>query len=264
MAGMASALISLITDFGAAGPYVAAVKGVILAINPDARLIDVSHEIAPQNIREAALCLSQVVPYFRRGTIHVVVVDPGVGSDRRLLCVRIHDQLFLAPDNGVLSWTARGAAVIERFELTERQFWLREISSTFHGRDILAPVAAHLSLGVLPSQLGRPVGDWVELPWPEPQPIAGGLDGEVLAVDRFGNLITNIRVTNLPIGAPSSVRVASGAAEIGSLVRTYTDVRDGEPAALVGSSGLIEIAVRNGSAAARLGGGPGTRVRVRW
>jgi S-adenosylmethionine hydrolase len=255
-------VIALTTDFGTAGPYVAAMKGVILGINPDARLVDVSHEIAPQNIREAALCLSQVVPYFPPGTIHVVVVDPGVGSNRRLLCVRMHDQVFLAPDNGVLSWSARGAGTIERFELSESQFWRSQISSTFHGRDILAPAAAHLSLGITPGQLGRPVVDWERLPWPEPSSIPGGLEGELLAVDRFGNLITNIGESALSIAVASAGRVVCGATEIGSLGRTYSDVLEGELTALVGSSGLVEIAVRNGNAAARLGAGPGTRVRV--
>ena len=261
---MNPASIALTTDFGTAGSYVAAMKGVILGINPAARLVDVSHEIAPQDIRAAALCLSQVVPFFPPGSIHVVVVDPGVGSDRRLLCVRMHEQVFLAPDNGVLSWTARGADTIERIELSEPRFWRSEISPTFHGRDILAPVAAHLSLGVTPSQLGRPVGDWVQLPWPVPKPIPGGLEGELLAVDRFGNLLTNIREPELPVAARSALSVVCEATEIGPLVRAYSDVRDGELAALVGSSGLLEIAVRNGSAAARLGARPGTRVRVAW
>jgi len=261
---MNPAVLALTTDFGTAGPYVAAMKGVILGINPDARLVDVSHEIAPHNIREAALCLSQVVPFFPPGTIHVVVVDPGVGSNRRLLCVRMRDQIFLAPDNGVLSWSARGNGTIERIELSESRFWRSEISSTFHGRDILAPAAAHLSLGITPSQLGRPAGDCEQLPWPEPSPIPGGLQGELLAVDRFGNLITNFVQPDFPVAARSTLRVVFGTTEIGPLVRTYSDVREGEFAVLVGSSGLVEIAVRNGNAAERLRAGPGTRVRVVW
>ncbi len=308
-------IITLTTDFGTAGPYVAAMKGVILGINPAVQLVDVSHEIAPQNIREAALCLAQVVPCFPPGTIHVVVVDPGVGSDRRLLGAQARGQLFLAPDNGVLSWAVRGTlqggptaedaegrreenSVIE---LTEKRFWRESVAATFHGRDILAPVAAHLSLGVSPAQLGRPVSEYVQLPWPAATRNGIALVGEVLAVDRFGNLITNIRASDLgdwqfvvpalagpdlstcPEGRslPKEKRLAEKSASNRGggpvpvfcrritiagrelpLLRTYSDALPGDALALIGSSGLLEIAVRDGSAAQGMCCGVGTAVQV--
>jgi len=261
---MKPTVIALTTDFGNSGPYVSAMKGVILGINPAVQLVDVSHEIGPQNIREAALCLGQVVPFFPHGTIHVVVVDPGVGTERRLLCVRMHEQVFLAPDNGVLSWAARGAVAIERFHLMESRFWRPEVSATFHGRDILAPVAAHLSLGVAPHELGPAVPEWVELPWPTSIRSTSRIEGEVLALDRFGNLITNIGESELSLAGKLIVRICCSGQTINQVVRTYADVSTGQLLALVGSSGLVEIAVRNGSAAERLRASEGSPVVVTW
>ena len=257
-------VIALTTDFGNGGPYVAAMKGVILGINPAVQLVDVSHEIGAQNIREAALCLAQVVPYFPRGTIHVVVVDPGVGTERRLLCVRMHEQVFLAPDNGVLSWAARGAKTIERIQIRESRFWRPDMSATFHGRDMLAPVAAHLSLGVAPHELGPAVPDWVDIPWPPPTQSARRIEGEVLAIDRFGNLISNIGGSEPGTEERGAVRICCGGHTIERVVRTYGDVGVGAVLALVGSSGLVEIAVRNGNAAHRLGATVGSPVVVTW
>lgn len=257
-------IITLTTDFGTSGPYVAAMKGVILGINPAALLVDVSHEIGPQNIREGALCLASVAPYFPDGTIHVAVVDPGVGTRRRLLAVQMHDQIFLAPDNGILTWAAREADSIERIELTESSYWRKHVSATFHGRDILASVAAFLSLGVAPHNFGKPVDDWVQIPWPTPKSIAGGLEGEVLAIDRFGNLITSISEADLTASGRTIARVACSGTEVGPLARTYSDVRAADPVALIGSHVLLEIAVRNGSAAARLGCAVGSPVAVHF
>jgi hypothetical protein len=261
---MTPPIICLTTDFGTSGPYVAAMKGVILGLNPGVHLVDVSHEIGPQNIREAALCLAKVVPHFPPGTIHAVVVDPGVGTERRLLCVRMHEQLFLAPDNGVLSWAARGAATIERIQLAQSRFWRHEVSATFHGRDILAPVAAHLSLGVAPQDLGPALSDWVELPWPAPVRTTQAIEGEVLAIDRFGNVITNIDGSELIAVEPSGMRACCGGQTTTGLVRTYADARVGSLLTLVGSSGLLEIAVRGGSAADRLRADVGFPVLVTW
>lgn len=257
-------IITLTTDFGASGPYVAAMKGVILGINPGARMVDVSHEIGPQNIREAALCLASVAPYFPDGTIHIVVVDPGVGTRRRLLCVQMYDQIFLAPDNGILSWAAQQAPSIERIEITESSYWRKHVSATFHGRDILAPVAAFVSLGASPNNFGKPVADWVEIPWPTPKSSGGGLEGEVLTIDRFGNLITSISEADLVAGGRNLARIACGGTEVGALARTYADVREGDPVALIGSHSLLEIAVRNGNAAARLRCALGSPVVVKW
>ncbi len=253
-------IITLTTDFGTSGPYVAAMKGVILGINPAAGIVDVSHEIGRQNVREAALVLYQVVPYFPAGTIHVVVVDPGVGSDRRLLCVRTQGHIFLAPDNGVLSWIARRTAPSDRIELRESRFWRDTISPTFHGRDILAPVAAHLSLGARVADLGPSVADWVEIPWPKSVRQANQIDGEILAVDRFGNLISNLEQdVILSLQPKGNLRVSCCGQEM-PLLRTYSDAPAGQLLALIGSCGLLELAVRNGSAAERLNAYVGSAV----
>ena len=259
---MLSPVITLTTDFGSEGWYVASMKGVILGINPRATIVDVNHSISPQNVREAALCIAQIASYFPAGTIHVVVVDPGVGTERRLLCVPMRDQVFLAPDNGVLSWAARGVSVITRVALSEPRFWLPTISSTFHGRDVVAPVAAHLSLGVPVHELGTPVAQWQELPWPEPAVQSGQLGGEVLAIDHFGNLITNIEestVARLCDRRPIIVRYRDRDVP---LARTYSDVPVAHCVALIGSTGLLEIAQRNGSAADQLHGSVGDAVQL--
>src|SRR5437764_12552643 len=189
--------ITLTTDFGGKSPYVSAMKGVILSLNPHARLIDLSHQIPPQDVRFAAFFLRACVPYFPPEAIHVVVVDPGVGTDRALLYVEVERHRLLAPDNGC--WTGLigvGQTLLSGkptvFRLTERRFWRPTLSSTFHGRDILAPVAAHLSLGEDPRNLGLPFADWVRLETKSPIIGTDRLVGEVIFVDHFGNLITNI------------------------------------------------------------------------
>jgi S-adenosylmethionine hydrolase len=256
---MQSRIITLTTDFGLRGPYVGAMKGVILKLNPQVQIVDITHEIAPQNIREGSLCLAQASGYFPAGTIHVAVVDPGVGGSRRLLCVSMHNQWFLAPDNGLLVWPARGARSIERYELSNRQYWRSPVSATFHGRDVLAPVAAHLSLGVQADQLGRVVPDWIELAWPTPRRAGDQITGEILIADRFGNLITNISDADLA-GIPiANLSCAGFDVRIG---RTYSDVADGELVGLFGSYGLIEIATRNGNAAECIRAGVGDAVIV--
>src|SRR5262249_13655783 len=190
---MSHPLITLATDFGEASPYVAAMKGVILGLNPDARLLDLSHAIPPQDLRHAAFFLAGAVPYFPPGVIHVVVVDPGVGTDRALLHIDLGGHRLLAPANGCWTFLAERlgvAAVVPRLE--EARYWRPEVSATFHGRDILAPAAAHLSLGVKPSELGPVMEKWVGLPWPAPTRTPDGWQGEVIFVDGFGNLISNI------------------------------------------------------------------------
>jgi hypothetical protein len=261
---MQSPIITLTTDFGTCDPYVAAMKGVILTLNPTARIVDVLHQIPPQGIRQAALCVAAIHSYFPAGTIHVAVVDPGVGSERRLLCVSMHNHIFLAPDNGLLSWTARGASAIECFALTEQRFWRSRVSATFHGRDILAPVAAHLSRGVSPDQLGLRVHDWVELPWPAPLRTRGQLRGEVLAIDCFGNLITNISKSDLVSQSGTGERMSCGGVSGIRIVQTYAAAAVSELVAVIGSMDLVEIAVRNGNAAERLGASAGIPVIVQF
>jgi len=240
-------LITLTTDLGTRDAYVGVMKGVILSINPKATIVDLCHEIGPQNIRQAAFLLHISCPYFPGDAIHIVVVDPGVGTKRRLLLVISPLGRFLAPDNGVLSYIL-GEGRFEAFELSNPRYWLSPVSSTFHGRDILAPAAAHLSLGVSPGELGRMASGLVSFPIPRPEKAPGSLRGEVLHIDAFGNLITNIRKDDLPEGA---LRVEIAGHSIEKLGRSYAAGRG--LLALVGSSGYLEIAVKNKSAARLLG-----------
>ena len=259
------ALITLTTDFGTTDGYAGIMKGVILSIAPGTSLVDLTHEIAPQDIRAAAFVLQSACPYFPRGTIHVVVVDPGVGTERRALAVRTAQAMYVGPDNGVLSWAWQEQRIETMVSLTQPAYWLPEISRTFHGRDVFGPVAGHLARGLPVEQLGAPVADPVVLPLPRPSRGAdGAIHSEVIYIDRFGNLVTGIRVQsrdlrilNLP---PEEGRRALDQAatieilgrQLHPLERTYGAVASGQAVALIGSSGYLEIAVRDGSAAALL------------
>jgi S-adenosylmethionine hydrolase len=259
-------LVTLTTDFGGGSSYVAAMKGALLAVNPAARLVDLSHDLPPQNLVATAYFLADALPWFPPKTIHVVVVDPGVGTDRSLLCVEWREQQLLVPDNGCWTSLLAGGERPAVYRLTERRFWRPVVSATFHGRDILAPVAGHLTLGVAPAQLGVRVKRWhsVNLPCPmataDDNNVTGALSisGEVVIVDRFGNLITNIPADIL--SPDTTVRLPNGANP--RLVKTYGEGEPGELVALIGSSGRLEIAVVNGSAARRLCSGLGTPVNL--
>jgi S-adenosylmethionine hydrolase len=267
--------IAMLTDFGLRDAYVGVVKGVILARDPDARLVDLCHEVPPQDVRRAALLLATSVQYFASGAIFLVVVDPGVGTERRGVVVEASGWTFVGPDNGVLTWALRLLARVGRLELgtdngwlglragaravqlLEQRFWLPEVSSTFHGRDVFGPVAAELSLGRPLAELGPAIGQLRDLPWPEPCHEAdGSVRGEVLTTDGFGNLITNLRPDDLAPGPVFQV----GDRIIRGLAPHFQS--DSELIGLIGSSGFVEIAVPNGSAAALLQAGTGTPVRV--
>jgi hypothetical protein len=250
--------ITFTTDFGDGSSYVAALKGAVLSVNPAARLLDLTHRLPSQDIKSAAWFLADALPYFPAGAIHIIVVDPGVGTNRALLCVEWAGQLLLVPDNGC--WTPlvrRNDAVCVR-RLENRRFWGPEVSNTFHGRDILAPVAGHLSLGIAPAEFGPEVTDWTTLTLPQPQVAADAVRGEVAVVDPFGNLVSNIPANDIPPGC--EVRIHG----IGSVpwARTYGESEPGALVALIGSSRRLEIAVVNGSAAIRLGVGVGEPVEV--
>ncbi|MBI2822750.1 MAG: SAM-dependent chlorinase/fluorinase [Acidobacteria bacterium] len=309
-------VITLTTDFGLADGYVGTMKGVILGINPRATIVDLSHEIPPQDVFEAAFVLGASYPYFPSNSIHVVVVDPGVGSQRAALAVETPRGIFVGPDNGVLSWPIRdgiaaasaligphrgglssssaiaGEAVVrgrpddddqaaaqtptasrwpaprsiaipptspvKAVKLTQAQFWPRSVSQTFHGRDVFAPVAAYLSLGTTLQSLGHELAEVCILPLRAPLLSAQGrVDGEIIKVDRFGNLITNIRAPDIrPLGQGVVFHVAGEV--IQGLSQTYQE----KPGlvALIGSSGYVEIALSNGSAARNLGLGRGDKV----
>jgi len=253
------AVITLTTDFGARDTYVAEMKAAILAITRDVHLVDITHEIAPHDVLEGALALEAAAPAFPADTIHVAVVDPGVGTPRRGLAVAAREGVFIGPDNGLFTpflggsrWTA--------FELSERQFRRAVVSRTFHGRDVFAPAAAHLAHGLEPARLGPPVADPVRLPWPEAYEARGTIRGTVVHVDRFGNLITSVGAEALAsLGPWVSVRVAGRALQ---LVETYAELTRGRAGALVGSHDRLEIAVHAGSAAALLGARRGSPVVV--
>lgn len=248
-------LITLLTDFGYRDGYAGIMAGVIHGINPQANIVDMAHNIDAGDIRSAAFVLRQSYPYFPPQSIHVVVVDPGVGSSRKaIVCVTPH-RSFVAPDNGVLSPVFRHEEC-KVYALTNRRYWLETVSSTFHGRDIFAPVAAHLSAGVPVEELGEKFDDYVLFEQPEPVRRENEIIGEILYCDRFGNL-----VTNFPSGLAGEIKVVHiGKVKVNGIVSTFSEVGPLEPLALVGSHGYIEIAVNGGSAAELTGCGIGARV----
>jgi S-adenosylmethionine hydrolase len=249
--------VTLLTDFGTADGYAAAMAAVVAASAPAARVEHASHDVAPGDVFAAALALSRYAPIYPAGTVHVVVVDPGVGTHRRAIAARIDGRSYVAPDNGVLSFVLQGADRVRVVEVTDPTL-VSGASATFHGRDIFAPAAAFLAAGGTLEELGPEVHDPHLLPMPQPRRTPDGAEGEVLEVDRFGNLITNIPADWLPDDA----RVTVEGTEVGPIRRTYGDVETGQVLALVGSVELLEVSVRDGSAADRLGAGRGAEVHV--
>jgi S-adenosylmethionine hydrolase len=253
----------LTTDFGTGSAYAAQMKGVILSINPEAVLVDVTHAIPPQDIRQGALVLAEVTPRFPKSSIHVCVVDPGVGTGREIVCAEIAGRFYVAPDNGLLSRLAADDPAARIVALTNPAYWQASVSATFHGRDIMAPVAAHLSLGVGLDDLGHHVEreELVQLDWPQVRVEAGRITGAIIAIDAFGNLITNIVADVLPIAVNRNlVVVQCGGTTINGLTRTYGEREPGSCIALFGSGGNLEIAVVNGNASAALQTKIGDRV----
>jgi len=257
---MRQGILTLTTDFGTGGPYVAAMKGIILAAAPETQLVDVSHEIAPQNILEGAFVLAGIVDAFPPETVHLAVIDPGVGTPRRLVAAQIADQWFVLPDNGLLSGLLNGRSSPRIHEISNPAIWRSEVSATFHGRDILAPAAAYLLRGGDADQLGPRRQDVIRLANFEPRTDDGGLVGEVVFRDNFGNLITNVPNDRLD-GRDWQIEIAGE--RIAGLSRTYGDHPPGTLVALIGSSRWLEIAVVNGDAARQLSAGPGTTVKFR-
>ncbi|MSQ48511.1 MAG: hypothetical protein EXR78_09060 [Deltaproteobacteria bacterium] len=255
-------IISLLTDFGTQDGFIGIMKGVILGINPSVTIVDLSHEVPPQDILTGALILRSAIAFFPPGTIHVAVVDPGVGSTRRALIVETATALLVGPDNGLLSVAAPPESVQQVIHLTESRYFLPRVSQTFHGRDIFAPVAAHLSRGVPPEDFG-PVGTAMErLALPITSHTPHQVTGSVIAVDRFGNIVTNITATDLLPYPTETLSVSIGPVHIHGLSSTYASVPVGAVTALLNSWGMLEIAVRDGSAAQRLGVQRGTAVVI--
>jgi S-adenosyl-L-methionine hydrolase (adenosine-forming) len=259
-------IITLTTDFGLVDSYVAQLKGVILGIHPTVAIVDVTHEIPPQDIRRAAGVVSDLVEAFPSGTVHVVVVDPGVGSDRPLVGIEAAGQVFLGPDNGLWSRLVARHTPTRVVRVDRPEYWRSVVSATFHGRDILAPVAARLATGLDLAEVGTLLsGDQRLVVGASPGPVrtASGVAGQVVSVDHFGNLITDIPAEWLPPAPCEGVIVEAGGVRIEEWVRCYADLEPGDIGALIASNGCVEIAVRNGNAGEETGLGAGATVRVR-
>lgn len=241
-------IITLTTDFGDESGYAGVMKGVILTVNPDCQIIDITHRVSQQDVEEAAFLLNNSFSYFPEHSIHVVVVDPGVGSERKPILVETDKYWFVGPDNGVFSFMFLMEGFKKVWEITNKSYFLPEISSTFHGRDIFAPVAAHLSLGVSAEELGKELKGFVMLKDLEPEVETGVIKARVVYADRFGNLISNISKDLFNrLVADKSFNISVGGKTIQKLSLSYADVRDGEVLALFGSSQWLEISVKNGN-----------------
>lgn len=265
--------IALLTDFGLHDPYVGMMKGVMLGTAPEARLVDLSHAVAPQAVREGAFDLFVSYRFFPVGTVFCCVVDPGVGSERRGVALRVNSEergpyVFVGPDNGLVTGLLHdGMTVEEAVALENPKYALGEVSSTFHGRDVFAPAAAHLAAGVELKSLGPRVdpGSLQRLVWTEARRRDSGWEADLIHSDRFGNLITNLAVSRLrpdPLGWQVWLGEPHTGTPLGPIRRTFADVRVGQPLAYVGSSGFVELAVRDRSAENLLDVGPGSVVSV--
>ena len=257
------AIITLTTDFGTRDPFVGIMKGVILAIHPTVHLVDLTHEIALHDILEGALALEAAAPFFPPGTVHLAVVDPGVGTERRALALAAGGWQFVGPDNGLFTFLLAepGWSAVS---LENPAYALPVISRTFHGRDRFAPAAAHLSRGVPFDSLGPPITDPARIRWPAARREGEWLVGEVIHVDRFGNLVTSVRAEEVELlGPPDAVSVEVAGRRIPGLSRSYADCAPGEPGAIVGSSGRLEIFLREAGARAALSVERGAPVRLR-
>jgi len=255
-------IITLTTDFGYTDPFVGIIKGVILCITPDLQIVDLNHGVPPQDIRAAALTLASSVDYFPQGTIHVAVVDPGVGSERRPILIHSAGQYFVGPDNGVFSFVLKDKQPSLIVHLSNEAYFLHPKSRTFHGRDIFAPVAGHLARGIPLAEFGSRLKDWVRLPWPAIECAGEFIVGEVLYIDRFGNLFTNIREHDLSGIAREKIRLHLNEIRIQGLSQNYIAGDKDTYIALINSWGLIEIASYNDNAASRSEAKIGDKVRV--
>jgi S-adenosyl-L-methionine hydrolase (adenosine-forming) len=260
---VARPIIALLTDFGGRDHYAGAMKGVALAINPDATLVDITHEIPPHDVLAGALELAASYKFFPAGTVFLAVVDPGVGSSRHGLAAEAGGYKFVAPDNGVLTLVFHDAAPKRVVELTERRYARPTVSRTFEGRDRFAPAAAWLTKGIELSALGRPLTSWQTLQVPEPTTSDSTVNGEVLRVDRFGNLVTNIdRRTFDRLAGGGGIEITAGREAVAKVVATYAEADPDSLCALFGSTERLEIAVNGGSAADRLQLARGARVTI--
>jgi S-adenosylmethionine hydrolase len=239
-------MITITTDFGLKDPYVAEMKGVIYAIKPAAKIVDVSHQIDKYSVRAAAFVLASAAPYFAKGTVHVVVVDPGVGTSRRAIVVQTKKAYFVGPDNGVLMLAAQAQGIKHIYELTNQKYMLPEVSSTFHGRDVFAPAAAYLDKGVKPQEFGVEITDPVMPKFAAIERKNASVFGEVLHVDGFGNVITNIGRAEVATAKTVKVNLHHVSLQL-HCSETYGNAKSQEPIALIGSHGFLELALNQGS-----------------
>jgi len=257
-------IITLTTDFGLKDGFVGMMKGVMLIICPEARLVDISHEISPQNILEGALVLQRAWSFFPPGTVHLAVVDPGVGTARRPIAARLGEHYFVGPDNGlftpILESVEQQGGRIAFFHTNNPRYWLPQVSHTFHGRDVFSPVAAHIAKGVPLSELGPAITDPLRIPFPKPEKTQNGWRAHVLGIDHFGNLATDLPDSALTDAHNVSFRMAKS--DIRGLVQSFGQGKAGELIALVNSAGFLEIALVNGSAAQTLSASVGDLVEV--
>lgn len=259
----ACGVITMISDFGLHDHYVGTMKGVMLRIHPEARLIDVTHQITVQDVLEASLVLDGGYRYFPAGTVHLVVVDPGVGSGRRPILVAGSEHLFVGPDNGTFTTIIESDPAARVFEIVERRFLLPNISDTFHGRDVFAPVAAFLARGVAPEEFGPQITDPCRLSLPVPRIWGDQIRGEVIHIDSFGNIVSNITRADFERAVGTKrFRILVNGKVIDRIHRTYADQERGQALALFGSNDLLEIAIAEGRAERRVGAGKGDTVLV--
>ncbi len=262
MAAPQPRIITLTTDFGLTDHYVGTMKGVILSIAPVATLVDISHEIAPFEILEAGFTIAQAYLYFPKRTVHVVVVDPGVGTARRPILVEAAGQYFIGPDNGVFSMIYAQESHRVR-AITNAKLFLPRVSTTFHGRDVFAPAAAHLVSGTKPAAYGKLITDHIHSALMKPQQTSRRVwSGTILKTDRFGNLITNLREADFPDVRTKDFELSVGLRRIYGLSKTFGDCPEGEPSVIAGSSGYLEVVVKQASAASILGCGTGAPVEL--
>jgi hypothetical protein len=256
-------LITLTTDFGASDHFVGAMKGVILGIAPRARIVDITHQIAPFAVGEGTFTIAQAWRWFPRGTIHVAVVDPGVGSERRAILVEADGHRFIGPDNGLFSMIFDGAARLKVREIANPKMMLAHVSRTFHGRDVFAPAAAHLALGIAPARFGKVIHDFLKMPGMKPAPMKPGRwSGTILKVDRFGNLITNFHIDAFPGVRTHAFEMLAGLSVVRRLALTYSETGFGDLCVIAGSSGYLEVSANQASAAEKLGCGAGSVVEL--
>ena len=253
-------ILTLTTDFGLEDPFVGIMKGVILGIVPNAQIIDLTHQIEPQNVTQAAQMIEAAGSYFPKKTVHLVVVDPGVGGPRRPIASACGTQFFVAPDNGVLTQVLKPKSKV--YELTQKKYFLKTLSASFHGRDLFAPVAAWIAKGTALSRMGKRITDPVTLKLPYPAFRKGTLSGEVIHIDRFGNLVTNITNNHLKKHFASDVIVGMGKRQIKNLVGSYSEKKKMEAGSIINSWNRLEIFFREGNAAHQLKCGVGTKITV--